>query len=49
MEKKPLDIEIAYRFPVSYSREDRRRLMWWSLVFVFFSVVGVPLLVLAIR
>ena len=49
MDEKPLDIEIAYRFPVSYSREDRRRLMRWSLVFVFVSVIGVPLLVLIIR
>lgn len=49
MEKKPLDIEIAYRFPVSYSREDRRRLMRWSLAFVFVSVIGMPLLIILLR
>ena len=49
MPKKPIDIEIAYRFPVSFSREDRARLGRWSVIFVLFSVLGVPLLVLFLR
>ena len=49
MPKEPLDIEIAYCFPVSFSREDRARLARWSAIFVLFSVLGVPLLVLFLR
>ena len=49
MPKEPLDIEIAYRFPVSFSREDRARLGRWSAIFVLVSVLGVPLLVLFLR
>ena len=49
MQKEPLDIEIAYRFPVSYSREDRARLARWGAAFVLFSLFGVPLIILLIR
>lgn len=49
MPKKPLDIEIAYRFPVSFSREDRARLGRWSAIYVLVSILGVPLLILFLR
>lgn len=49
MPKEPLDIEIAFRFPVSFSREDRARLARLGAIFVLFSLFGAPLIILLIR
>lgn len=49
MPKKPIDIEIAHRFPVSFSREDRARLGRWSAIYVLISALGMPLLILFLR